>query len=34
MRWPRWVEWAPVYVVGSLGAFWTIDRVAMMVSGG
>jgi hypothetical protein len=34
MRWPRWVEWASAYVVGSLGAFWTIDRVAMMVSGG
>jgi hydrogenase/urease accessory protein HupE len=34
MRWPRWVEWAPAYVVGSLGAFWTIERVAMMVSGG
>ena len=34
MRWPRWVEWAPAYVVGSLGAFWTIQRVVMMVSGG
>ena len=34
MRWPVWVEWAPAYVVGSLGAFWTIDRVVMMVSGG
>jgi hydrogenase/urease accessory protein HupE len=34
MRWPRWVEWAPAYVVGSLGAFWTIERVVMMVSGG
>jgi HupE / UreJ protein len=34
MRWPRWVQWAPPYVVGSLGAFWTIDRVAVMVSGG
>jgi hypothetical protein len=34
MRWPRWVEWAPAYVVGSLGAFWTIDRVAVMVLGG
>ena len=33
MRWPRWVEWAPAYVVGSLGAFWTIDRVAVMISG-
>ncbi len=34
MRWPLWVEWAPAYVVGSLGAFWTIQRVVMMVSGG
>ena len=34
MRWPRWVEWAPAYKVGSLGAFWTIERVVMMVSGG
>jgi hydrogenase/urease accessory protein HupE len=34
MRWPLWVEWAPAYVVGSLGAFWTIQSVVMMVSGG
>jgi len=34
MRCPRWVEWASAYVVGSLSAFWTIDRVVMMVSGG
>ena len=34
LRWPLWVEWAPAYVVGSLGAFWTIQRVVMMVSGG
>src|SRR5271165_2949937 len=34
MRWPLWVEWAPAYVVGSLGAFWTIERVVMMVTGG
>jgi len=34
MHWPHWVEWAPAYVVGSLGAFWTIDRVVLMVSGG
>lgn len=34
MRWPLWVEWSPAYVVGSLGAFWTIQRVVMMVSGG
>jgi hypothetical protein len=34
MRWPRWVEWAPAYMVGWLGAFWRIQRVVMMVSGG
>jgi len=34
MRWPLWIQWAPAYVVGSLGAFWTIQRVVMMVSGG
>jgi hypothetical protein len=34
MHWPRPVEWAPAYVVGSLGAFWTIQRVVMMLSRG
>lgn len=34
MRWPLWIERSPGYVVGSLGAFWTIQRVVMMVSGG
>jgi hydrogenase/urease accessory protein HupE len=34
MRWPLWLQRAPGYVVGSLGAFWTIQRVAAMVSGG
>jgi hydrogenase/urease accessory protein HupE len=34
MGWPRPVAWAPAYVVGSLGAFWTIQRVAMMFAGG
>jgi hydrogenase/urease accessory protein HupE len=31
IRWPVWVAHAPGYVVGSLGAFWTIQRMAMMV---
>jgi hydrogenase/urease accessory protein HupE len=31
VRWPIWVAHAPGYLVGSLGAFWTIQRVAMMV---
>lgn len=34
MRWPRLLELAPAYVVGSLGAFWTIQRVVLMVEGG
>ena len=28
VNWPRWVQLLPGYVVGSLGAFWTIQRVA------
>jgi hydrogenase/urease accessory protein HupE len=28
--WPRWVEALPGYVVGSLGAFWTIQRTAIL----
>ena len=31
IRWPRWAQALPGYTVGSLGAFWTIQRVAMMV---
>jgi len=27
---PRWVARVPAYTVGSLGAFWTIQRVSMM----
>src|SRR5262245_11738749 len=30
IRWPRWVEALPGYAVGSLGAFWTIQRTALM----
>jgi hydrogenase/urease accessory protein HupE len=30
IRWPTWVARAPAYLVGSLGAFWTIQRMAMM----
>ena len=29
-RWPRWVDLVPGYAVGSLGAYWTIQRTAMM----
>jgi hypothetical protein len=34
MHWPRAVRLLPAYVVGSLGAFWTIQRVVLMVEGG
>lgn len=30
VRWPRWTLAAPAYTVGSLGAYWTIQRVAML----
>jgi hydrogenase/urease accessory protein HupE len=33
IRWPRWVEALPAYTVGGLGAFWTIQRFAIMVGG-
>jgi hydrogenase/urease accessory protein HupE len=29
-RWPRQTELAPAYLIGSLGAYWTIQRTAMM----
>ena len=28
--WPRWVERIPGYAIGSLGAYWTIQRVVAM----
>jgi hydrogenase/urease accessory protein HupE len=31
IRWPRWAEALPGYTVGSLGAFWTIQRVAILL---
>jgi hydrogenase/urease accessory protein HupE len=30
IRWPRWVTALPAYTVGSLGAFWTFQRVAVL----
>ena len=33
IRWPHWVAALPGYAVGSLGAFWTIQRVAMLMGG-
>jgi hypothetical protein len=31
--WPRWAQALPGYAVGTLGAFWTIQRTAMMLWG-
>jgi len=33
IRWLRWAKILPAYSVGSLGAFWTIQRVAIMLGG-
>lgn len=33
-RWPKWAEAVPGYAVGSLGAFWTFQRVSTMLSTG
>jgi hypothetical protein len=33
IRWPVWVERMPGYVIGSLGAFWTIQRTFLMLGG-
>jgi len=29
-RWKRWALFFPGYVVGSIGAFWTIERVGVL----
>jgi len=29
--WPRWVQALPGYTVGVLGAFWTVQRVALLI---
>lgn len=31
VRWPRWVEALPAYTVGGLGAYWTIQRTAILL---
>ncbi|HEY7574394.1 MAG TPA: HupE/UreJ family protein [Thermoanaerobaculia bacterium] len=33
VRWPRWAAALPGYAVGTLGAFWTIQRTAMLIGG-
>jgi len=32
IRWPRWVQALPGYTVGTLGAFWTVQRLALLVA--
>ena len=29
--WPRWVQGLPGYTVGTLGAFWTVQRTALLL---
>jgi hydrogenase/urease accessory protein HupE len=31
IRWPRWVQALPGYTVGTLGAFWAIQRAAVLL---
>lgn len=33
IRWARWALAAPGYIVGSLGAYWTIQRTAILIGG-
>ena len=33
LRWPAWAEFVPVYVIGTVGAYWVIERVNGMVVG-
>jgi hypothetical protein len=31
IRWPAWALQAPGYLIGSAGAFWTIQRTAILL---
>jgi hydrogenase/urease accessory protein HupE len=33
VRWPSWAEALPGYVVGGLGAYWTIQRTVILLGG-
>jgi hypothetical protein len=33
IRWPRWVEAVPAYTVGTLGAYWTMQRTVLLLGG-
>jgi hypothetical protein len=30
IHWPRWVQALPAYTIGSLGAYWTIQRTVIL----
>jgi hypothetical protein len=32
VSWPRWVQALPGYTVGSLGAYWTVQRLALLLT--
>jgi len=31
IRWPHWVEAVPAYTVGTLGAYWTLQRTVLLL---
>lgn len=33
VRWPRWAQALPGYTVGTLGAFWMVQRLTLMLGG-
>jgi hydrogenase/urease accessory protein HupE len=33
IRWQRWAEMLPAYTIGSLGAYWTLQRTVILVQG-
>jgi len=33
IRWPRWAAALPSYTVGTLGAYWTLQRMVVLVQG-
>jgi hypothetical protein len=33
LSWPRWSEPIPVYAIGTIAMYWTIDRTMAMVVG-
>jgi hypothetical protein len=33
VRWPRWAQLVPGYAVGSLAAFWFLQRAVVLIGG-